>query len=121
MIPSSLALPSPPSVAMETALAFQNAERITGALRTNSGGGWNGYAQSVIYWLVQPGDIVHVKAASEVYEAVRPSAVNLIIARANLHPGSGRTDFICGSKIIAQGRPRRKTNSLTHREVQSAR
>ncbi|KAF7966008.1 hypothetical protein HWV62_40487 [Athelia sp. TMB] len=69
MIPSSLALPSPPSVAMETALAFQNAERITGALRTNSGGGWNGYTQFAVYWLVQPGDLVHVKAASEVYEA----------------------------------------------------
>lgn len=56
---------------METALSFQNAERIMHALRTNSGGGWNGYAQSVVYWLAQPRDITHVQAASQSFENVR--------------------------------------------------
>lgn len=70
LIPSSLTLPSPPSLAIESALSFQNAARVTNALKTNSGGGWNGYAQAVLYWLAQPGDIVHVKAASEAFEDV---------------------------------------------------
>ncbi|KIM90928.1 hypothetical protein PILCRDRAFT_811423 [Piloderma croceum F 1598] len=68
LIPSCLTLPSPPSLAIETALSFQHVERVTNALKTNTGGGWNGYAQAVLYWLAKSSDIIHVKQASMEYE-----------------------------------------------------
>jgi diphthine-ammonia ligase len=70
LIPSSLTLPSPPSLAIETALSFQHVERVTNALKANSGGGWNGFAQAALYWLAKASDIVHVKQASMAYERV---------------------------------------------------
>jgi diphthine-ammonia ligase len=68
LIPSCLTLPSPPSLAIETALSFQHVERVTNALKTNTGGGWNGYAQAVLYWIAKSSDIIHVKQASMEYE-----------------------------------------------------
>jgi len=68
LMPSCLTLPSPPSLAMETALSFQHVERIKNALKAGSGGGWNGFAQVVLYWLANSSDIVHVKQASMIYE-----------------------------------------------------
>lgn len=70
LIPSCLTLPLPPSLAIETALSFQHIERVTDALKANSGGGWNGFAQAVLYWLAKSGDIVHIKQASIAYERV---------------------------------------------------
>jgi diphthine-ammonia ligase len=63
LIPSRLALPSPPSLAMETALASQHVARVTEALRTNSGGGWVGHTQAAIYWLADTNNLIHVKRA----------------------------------------------------------
>lgn len=49
LIPSSLALPSPPSLGLETALACQHAERISESVREATGG-WEGHAQLIVYW-----------------------------------------------------------------------
>ena len=56
-------------------LSCQHVERVTQALRSNSGGGWVGHAQSVIYWLAHPTDAIHVRKASETYAQV--SAINI--------------------------------------------
>ncbi|KAF8351342.1 hypothetical protein F5887DRAFT_875574 [Amanita rubescens] len=49
LIPSSLALPSPPSLGQETALACQHAERISKSVRECTGD-WEGHAQLIVYW-----------------------------------------------------------------------
>lgn len=63
LIPSCLSLPSPSSLAMETALASQHVSRVTEALRTNSGGGWVGHTQAAIYWLTDANHLNYVKRA----------------------------------------------------------
>lgn len=55
---------------METALSFQHVERVVNALKTNSGGGWNGHAQFILHWLANSSDITHVKKAAKAYEKV---------------------------------------------------
>lgn len=70
LIPSNLTLPSPPSLETETALSFQHVDRVVSALKNNSGGGWEGHEQGIIYWLARESDIPHVKIASEIYEKV---------------------------------------------------
>lgn len=62
--PSDLTLPSPQSLATETALSCQHVQRITDALRNNSGGGWTGHYQGMIYWLTCADDVHHVRKAS---------------------------------------------------------
>ncbi|TFY65643.1 hypothetical protein EVG20_g5452 [Dentipellis fragilis] len=86
LIPSSLALPAPPSLAMEAALASQHADRVVQALKTNPGGGWDGYLQGLIYWLVNPGDITHLKKAHE--ETSQGHAPTLFVAVKELPKGA---------------------------------
>ncbi|KAF5387982.1 hypothetical protein D9615_000523 [Tricholomella constricta] len=61
LIPSQLALPSTRSLSLETALASQHVSRVTDVLRGNSGLGWPGYSQLVLYWLADTNDLLHVK------------------------------------------------------------
>jgi len=61
MIPSYLSLPSPSSLAMETALAYQHVARIISALKSHSGGGWVGHLQIALYWLADINHLLHVK------------------------------------------------------------
>ncbi|KAI0353573.1 hypothetical protein OH77DRAFT_1458188 [Trametes cingulata] len=68
LIPSSLSLPSPQSLAMETALSFQHVHRVVKALKNNSGGGWAGHYQGIVYWLVNQDDVPLVRNASAQYE-----------------------------------------------------
>ncbi|KAI0677159.1 hypothetical protein C8Q78DRAFT_1065776 [Trametes maxima] len=68
LIPSSLTLPSPQSLALETALAFQHVHRVVEALKNNSGGGWTGYYQGIVYWLASPGELPPVREASAHFE-----------------------------------------------------
>ncbi|CDO71303.1 hypothetical protein BN946_scf184908.g60 [Trametes cinnabarina] len=68
LIPSSLTLPSPQSLAFEIALAFQHVHRVVDALKNNSGGGWTGHHQAIIYWLANGDDIPPVREASAEYE-----------------------------------------------------
>ncbi|KAM6495775.1 hypothetical protein JOM56_008481 [Amanita muscaria] len=49
LVPSSLSLPSPASLALETTLACQHAAHMSKAFSDNSGG-WEGHAQAIIYW-----------------------------------------------------------------------
>ncbi|THH12546.1 hypothetical protein EW146_g7598 [Bondarzewia mesenterica] len=63
LIPSSLSLPSPQSLGMETALSSQHVHRVVNALQNNSGGGWEEYAQTVLYWLANEDDVARVRQA----------------------------------------------------------
>ena len=68
LIPSSLALPSPRSLGLETALSLQHVSRVTDAVSSTSGGGWTGYTQLALYWIAEASDLPDVKhghAASE--------------------------------------------------------
>ncbi|KAI9001096.1 hypothetical protein BD414DRAFT_452111 [Trametes punicea] len=68
LVPSSLTLPSPQSLGFETALAFQHVHRIVDALKNNSGGGWTGHYQGIVYWLVNADNVPPVREASTEYE-----------------------------------------------------
>ncbi|KAJ7765005.1 hypothetical protein DFH07DRAFT_1015601 [Mycena maculata] len=61
LIPGSLSLPSPQSLALETALSLQHVKRVTNALSSNTGGGWTGHSQLVLYWLANLSDLSGVK------------------------------------------------------------
>ena len=75
LIPSSLTLPAPQSLALEAALAFQHVHRVVDALKNNSGGGWTGHMQAIVYWLANTADVPPVRAASAQHEEVRPTVV----------------------------------------------
>ncbi|KAI0045321.1 hypothetical protein FA95DRAFT_1680564, partial [Auriscalpium vulgare] len=63
LIPSSMVLPAPRSLGIETALAAHHADRVVAALRNNTGGGWVGHPQCVIYWLSHGRHLPHVQHA----------------------------------------------------------
>ena len=63
LIPSSLSLPSPPSIGYETALSSQHVDRVVKALQNTSGGGWDGHAQNILYWFINEHDVPLVKRA----------------------------------------------------------
>lgn len=63
LLPHNLTLPSPPSLALETALACQHVDRVTKALKMNSGGGWEGHVQLTVYWLQKYDDLYSVREA----------------------------------------------------------
>jgi diphthine-ammonia ligase len=71
LVPASLTLPSPPSLAVETALSFQHVKRVIDVLRNNSGGGWLGHNQTNLYWLTNVDDLPHVKRACKEHDNVR--------------------------------------------------
>lgn len=50
-------------MALETALACQHVDRVTKALKTNSGGGWEGHVQLALYWIQNFADLPRVRAA----------------------------------------------------------
>ncbi|OBZ70170.1 Diphthine--ammonia ligase [Grifola frondosa] len=80
LVPSNLSLPSPRSLAVETALSFQHVDRIVTALKNNSGGGWDGHTQGSLYWLVNSRDIIHVRRACEAFEKNIPTLFLVISA-----------------------------------------
>lgn len=65
LIPSSLNLPSPQSLAQETALSCQHVERVVTALENNASGQWKGHAQLAIYWLQNVPDLHLVRSACD--------------------------------------------------------
>ncbi|KAJ6628758.1 hypothetical protein B0H10DRAFT_2259637, partial [Mycena sp. CBHHK59/15] len=67
LIPSSLSLPSPQSLASEIALSVQHVSRVTDALRTNSGG-WIGYTQLALYWLENTSHLPSAKNGDAIVE-----------------------------------------------------
>ncbi|KAI0732994.1 hypothetical protein C8Q72DRAFT_958352 [Fomitopsis betulina] len=82
LIPSSLALPSPPSLALETALSLQHVHRVAAALQNNSGGGLEAHQQGVLYWLHSAQDVPCVRKASETYtlDATTPLLYAIVAA-----------------------------------------
>ena len=68
LVPSDLSLPSPRSLALESALSFQHVKRVTDALKHNSSGVCT---QTVLYWLTDCRDVPHVKKAHEAFGTVR--------------------------------------------------
>ncbi|OAX44530.1 hypothetical protein K503DRAFT_729194 [Rhizopogon vinicolor AM-OR11-026] len=60
LLPSSMALPSPSSLALETALVFQHTDRVIRA--ANYAGG---HIMLSIYWLADKADVIHVRRACE--------------------------------------------------------
>ncbi|KAK0206371.1 hypothetical protein DFS33DRAFT_1419360 [Desarmillaria ectypa] len=68
LIPSSLSMPSPPSLALETVLSMQHADRIVTALKENSN--WVGHSQASIFWLADASYLDLVAVAHELYEKV---------------------------------------------------
>ncbi|KAL1755302.1 hypothetical protein FB107DRAFT_275021 [Schizophyllum commune] len=88
LIPASLALPSPASLATETSLAFQHAERIVEAVQSNNGGGWTGQVQSAVYWLAEGADARYVNAAREVYDGRHGQIPSLFVAVKALPKGA---------------------------------
>ena len=87
LLPRSLELPSPPSLALETALACQHVRRITEALKNNSGGGWQGHTQLALYWLQNFADLRHVKpAVADLVSCARYAYTAPARARAHCRP-----------------------------------
>ncbi|KAK0230964.1 hypothetical protein IW262DRAFT_1453888 [Armillaria fumosa] len=66
LIPPSLSMPSPPSLALETALSIQHVDRIVTALKENSS--WVGHCQTTIFWLADASYLDLVAVAHELYE-----------------------------------------------------
>ncbi|KAL1747673.1 hypothetical protein HDZ31DRAFT_80245 [Schizophyllum fasciatum] len=88
LIPASLTLPTPASLATETALAFQHAERIVEAVKTNGGSGWEGQVQSAVYWLADGADARHVNRARDVYDESHGEVPSLFVAVKALPKGA---------------------------------
>ncbi|TRM67665.1 hypothetical protein BD626DRAFT_479464 [Schizophyllum amplum] len=88
LIPSSLALPHPQDLAMETALCFQHSARVVDAVNANSGGGWEGQMQSAVYWLVNGRDARHVNRARALYDDKNGDVPSLFVAVKALPKGA---------------------------------
>lgn len=61
MLPANLALPSPPSLAEEVALASQHTGRIVRALESGTGGGWEGIPMLNVFWYADVADALAVR------------------------------------------------------------
>ncbi|KAF7355433.1 Diphthine--ammonia ligase [Mycena sanguinolenta] len=68
LIPASLSLPAPQSLALETALSLQHVERVTRAISTNTGG-WAGHTQLALYWLTNIGHLSAVRRGHSALES----------------------------------------------------
>ncbi|KAF8076527.1 hypothetical protein FPV67DRAFT_1664788 [Lyophyllum atratum] len=82
LIPSQLTLPSPRSLAVETALASQHVSRITNVLRSTSGLGWTGYTHMALYWFGDADDLPHVKpphGASQKYKTLLVPTLYIVV------------------------------------------
>ncbi|KAG2349032.1 hypothetical protein BDR05DRAFT_873705 [Suillus weaverae] len=62
LLPPSLTLPSPPSLALETALVFQHTDRVIRAANTTGG-----HVLLSLYWLVHDADSIHTRRACETF------------------------------------------------------
>ncbi|KAL0067559.1 hypothetical protein AAF712_005274 [Marasmius tenuissimus] len=60
LVPSSVALPDPRSLALEMALSTQHVSRVVDVLKNS----WEGYNQGAIYWLDEPMNLHAIRTAS---------------------------------------------------------
>jgi len=80
MQPSNLALPSPPSLALETALACQHVSRVLGALQDHSAGTWKGHTQLALYWLQERQHLPSVRQAGMSTETASTPCLYVAVA-----------------------------------------
>jgi len=73
-----MSIPAPQSLATEIPLASQHADRIVKALSSGAGGGWDGHAQLLLYWVAQERHISHAIAAAQRLD--RDAAPTLFLA-----------------------------------------
>ncbi|KAK7695941.1 hypothetical protein QCA50_000580 [Cerrena zonata] len=78
LIPRNLTLPSPPSLATETALASQHVERVTRALCDT--GKWKPHSQLTLYWLQNAADIPAVRHASATLKDAKSPTLFVVVA-----------------------------------------
>ncbi|KAJ3802020.1 hypothetical protein GGU11DRAFT_828540 [Lentinula aff. detonsa] len=83
LIPSSITLPSPRSLATEIALSMQHADRVVKVVRN----GWEGHTQMAVYWLSDAGHVNAVRKAIDVYDGDKVS-VKLLVAVKTLPKGA---------------------------------
>ncbi|KAL4242079.1 Diphthine--ammonia ligase [Abortiporus biennis] len=86
LIPASLTLPMPQSLATETALACQHVKRVICALKTQSGGGWEGHTQLALYWLTNQDDLLRIRSAIGNTES--PNTPTLFVVVSSLPKGA---------------------------------
>jgi len=81
LFPSSLTIPSPPSLPLEAALACQHAARVVKALRSQWGDVWSGHTQLALYWLSNANDLPRVQdPCSETEDAGTPTLFLVVSA-----------------------------------------
>ncbi|TFK43414.1 hypothetical protein BDQ12DRAFT_718637 [Crucibulum laeve] len=91
LIPSHLVLPSPQSLATETALASQHVYRVIDALKNNSGGGWKSFPQADLFWLTAENDLISARNACRdsknptLFLAVKSLPKNALVEKQTLH------------------------------------
>lgn len=104
LIPSSLSLPSPPSLGYETALACQHVERISKAVSETTGG-WEANAQLIVYWHSNPDIATRVRQV--LLDHVRLASVKLLSTCVHLDPQKPLQDGLaCTLFIVVNELPR---------------
>ncbi|KAF9076786.1 hypothetical protein BDP27DRAFT_1413934 [Rhodocollybia butyracea] len=78
LIPSSITLPSPRSLGIETALSMQHVTRVVAALRN----GWEGYTQAAVHWLSDAGLVDAVRKSVDTYGGDEISVKLLVAVKA---------------------------------------
>ncbi|KAJ6515757.1 hypothetical protein C8R45DRAFT_1140671 [Mycena sanguinolenta] len=78
LIPASLCLPSPSSLALETALSLQHVDRVTRAISTNTGG-WAGHTQLALYWLANIRHLRAVRCGHSALESITTPTLFLVV------------------------------------------
>jgi diphthine-ammonia ligase len=75
LVPSSLSVPLPRSLATEIPLVSQHSDRIVKALSSSAGGGcgWDGHAQMILYWVAEERHISYSIMAAQRLDVSRPS------------------------------------------------
>lgn len=117
LLPSQLTLPSPPSLGLETALASQHVSRITRALKTNSGGGWDGQTQGILYWLADRNDLDLIKAAHVDLNVCCSYPLILIRHIVTTTQGNPNTNSFPDGEVITKGCSSGKTSPPPHWSV----
>ncbi len=103
LIPSSLTLPSPPSLGLETALACQHAERISKSVREATGD-WGGHAQLIVYW---HSNVVHAMQARRVLlDLVRLFCLPNVVCAQFYYQKPSQDEFACTLFIVVKELPK---------------
>ncbi|KAG9019530.1 hypothetical protein FRB90_000839 [Tulasnella sp. 427] len=89
LIPAQMQLPSPTSLATESALAFQHLDRITTLARANAGRDWAPAAQSAIIWTAGPHYFNGARAAWKTYNEESDYTIPVLFVACKTIPKAG--------------------------------